>query len=202
MNCQSCGVALPVDARFCIECGAELPRQASTGATMALPRVAVGAIACATCGAASPAGADYCVRCGRRLADALPPMLPTPLAPPVLARPQLRQPRPTPQFAPMAPRRVRGSRIKYMSGVVFMIGIGLILLLKIPFWPAILVVCGLSSFLSAAGRGRVGGGLSSALWLFGLAFLFTTPRLFVPGLITLIGLSMILNLGRCRTRGP
>ncbi len=202
MNCPSCGVALPADARFCIECGFELPRPASTGATMALPRVAAGAVACPACGAGSPEGADYCVRCGRRLADQVPATLPTPPAPPVLARPQLRQPRPTPQFAPVAPSRARWPRLKHLSSAVLIIGIGLILLLKIPFWPTILIVCGLSSFLSAAGRGRMGGGLRSAIWLFGLTFLFSVPRLFVPGMIALVGLSIILNLGRWRMRGP
>jgi len=202
MKCPSCGVALPADARFCIECGFELPRLASTGATMVLPRVAAGAVACPACGAGSPAGADYCVRCGRRLADQVPATLPTPPAPPVLARPQLRHPRPTPQFAPVAPSRARWPRLKHLSSAVWIIGIGLILLLKIPFWPTILVVGGLSLFLSAAGRGRVGGGLRSAIWLFGLAFLFSVPRLFVPGMIALVGLSIILNLGRWRMRGP
>jgi ribosomal protein L40E len=193
MNCQFCGVELPADARFCIECGAEQPLRASTGATTLLPRSSATAIQCRVCGAASPEGADFCVGCGRRLAEPPPVSAPqpAPLSPPPA----------TP--APVAPRgRLRRRDARRISTAVFFIALGLLLLLKLPFWPMILVVCGLSSFVYGAIRGRVLSAVDNTLWLFGLAFLFTVPRLWLPGLIILIGMSVLISIGRKRLGVP
>jgi class 3 adenylate cyclase len=52
MKCPTCGTDNPANARFCIQCGAPLPR------------------VCASCGAVNPAGARFCNQCGAPLASA------------------------------------------------------------------------------------------------------------------------------------
>lgn len=84
-----------------------------------------------------------------------------------------------------------------MGGPIFLVGLGLLFLLKLPFFPAILVVIGLSLFVSEAARGNVVVGLRNTIWLFGLAVLFTIPRLWMPGIFVLIGLHALLG-GICR----
>jgi hypothetical protein len=163
-------------------------RPANTGATTALPRYADPGPPCPACGAASPEGADYCVRCGRRLADPAP--VPPPPAPIAVNRP--------PQAPPVVRHRRRRRRLEHAGGPVFLIGLGLLFLLKAPFFPAILVVIGLSMFVSAAARGKVAEGLQHTIWLFGLAVLFTIPRLWVPGIFVLIGLHALFGQ-MCKT---
>jgi hypothetical protein len=80
---------------------------------------------------------------------------------------------------------------------VFLIGLGMLFLLKLPFFPAILVVAGLSMFVSAAARGSITDGFRHAFWLFGLALLFTIPRLWVPIMVVLIGLNVLFDV-MCR----
>jgi Double zinc ribbon len=202
MICPSCGVELPHDARFCIECGVALPERASTGATVALPRLAPSAVPCPACGAAGPEGADYCVRCGRRLADPLPAPAPAPAPMQPASHPRMRRPRPALHLPPATRQRRHGRVGDGVGSALFLIGLGLLFLLKLPFWPAILVVWGLAHFVNYALRGRVLDGFAHTLWLFGLAFLFTVPRLWFPGMIILVGLSMLLHLGQRYARRP
>lgn len=185
MQCPSCSASLPEDARFCIECGADMRRPASTGATVVLPPTTEGAAICRACGAASPGYALFCVRCGQRISAA-----PTEYAPPRPVPPVIEMEPPStmtqrPQTQPF------GGPILWFP--VFMIGIGVLLLLRLPFWPMILVVIGLASFVSEATRGRLFNALQGSFWMFGLAFLFSVPRLFVPGIIILVGLSALLS---------
>lgn len=181
MQCQSCGAEIPDDAQFCIECGARAPVTASTGPTVHLPGVAV---ACRSCGTANPAGARYCVRCGQPVAA----MAGRPPAPQTLARPA------TP---PHYQRRHRQSAQRGGGlGFLFLIGLGAMLLLKVPIWPGILIICGLVAFAAEAMRGRYLRGLSGVVWLFGLAFIFTVPRLMLPGIFVLVGLSVLLEMAR------
>ncbi|NTU86402.1 MAG: hypothetical protein HGA45_44905, partial [Chloroflexales bacterium] len=88
------------------------------------------------------------------------------------------------------------------SGAIFLIGLGALLLLKLPFWPGILIIAGLTAFASEAMRGRYFNGLNSVLWLFGIAFLFMVPRLWWPGVLVLVGISVLLNMARRAARGP
>lgn len=193
MHCQSCGADLPDDARFCIECGADVARPASTGATVQLPRQAAApAIACRSCGAANPDYAVYCVRCGRPIAAP---------APAPTGGPQ--------SLAPAGPVRAPRQRWRGRSGVwegavgaAFLIGLGALFLLKLPFWPGILIVAGVAAFISEAARGRYYKGLTSVIWLFGLAFLFTVPRLWWPGMFAIIGLNILLDMLRRSLRHP
>jgi hypothetical protein len=200
MNCPACGAELPADALFCIECGVAVTRPATTGATTALPRFGAFAVPCPACGADSPEGADYCVRCGRRLTpEPARPAPPPPASGPVLSGPVLAAPP-----YPGRRQRRRGGRgaAGRAGGAVFLVGLGLLMLLKAPIWPTILIVIGLSSFARAAVRGRAAAGLGAVLWLFGLAVLFSIPRLLVPGLIAIAGISVLLHLGGRRARWP
>lgn len=201
MNCPSCAAELPADARFCVECGVEV-RPASTGETTALPRYAALATPCPACGAASPEGADYCVRCGRRLTA--PTLVPLPPPPAAVVKPRPpRRPRPAMQSPPpVLRRRRRGAGWEHAGGAVFVIGLGLLFLLKAPFFPAILVVIGLSVFVKRAARRGLASGLRHALWLFGLALLFTIPRLWLPVLFVLFGLNVLLKVVQKATQRP
>lgn len=189
MVCPSCGADLPADARFCIECGADVGRAASTGATVQLPRTPRTAVPCPACGAANPDYAVYCVRCGHRLSE--PPPAPIPTLGPDLGR-SLARPAPLPQYV----RRRRHARQGRggAAGAIFLIGLGALLLLKLPFWPGILIVSGLTGFFSEAMRGRYASGLSSIVWTFGIAFLFMVPRLWWPGILVLAGISILIQM--------
>ncbi|MFV9506622.1 MAG: zinc ribbon domain-containing protein [Oscillochloridaceae bacterium umkhey_bin13] len=194
MQCPSCRATLPEDARFCIECGADLRRPASTGATVALPRDAEGAAICRACGAASPSYALFCVRCGQRISAAAPTYAPSRPVPPVI------------DMEPPSTLTLR-SRTQTLGGVnlwlpIFLVGMGLLFLLRLPFWPMILVVVGLASFVSEALRGRLFNALQGSFWMFGLAFLFTVPRLFIPGIIILVGVSVLLGWLDKANRNP
>jgi class 3 adenylate cyclase/tetratricopeptide (TPR) repeat protein len=50
MTCPNCGTENPAGARYCIQCGTELPR------------------VCQTCGTVNPASARFCMQCGTPLA--------------------------------------------------------------------------------------------------------------------------------------
>jgi len=99
---------------------------------------------------------------------------------------------------PQASKRLLGGS----SVVILLIGLAVLFMLRLPIWPMILIVVGISSFVNEATRGRFYNGLSSVLWLFGLAMLFTVPRLFLPGLLILIALSIVLGFARRALRIP
>lgn len=196
MQCPSCGAQLPDDASFCIECGADLRRQASTGATVALPRIAEGTAICPACGAANPSYALFCVRCGQRM-DATTATTSRPL-PPVIDL----EPPQTLAYGPTYKPRRRGMSPWFP---IFLVGMGLLFLLRMPIWPFILPVIGLATFVNETVRGRLLSGMQSAFWMFGLAIIFSPgfgPRLFVPGMIVLVGGSILLGLIAKATRNP
>jgi hypothetical protein len=196
MNCPACAVELPADARFCVECGFEV-RPASTGKTTFLPRYAEGGPTCAACGTVGPEGADYCVRCGHRLTAPTLVPLPQPTQMVPASKPPRRQ-----YTAPARAKRRHRHAQKHLGGPVFLIGLGAIFLLKAPIFPAILVVIGLSVFVSAAARGGVVNGLKHAFWLFGIAVLFAIPRLWFPGLLVLIGLNVLFEMAQRAMQRP
>ncbi|NTV65211.1 MAG: zinc ribbon domain-containing protein [Oscillochloris sp.] len=200
MRCPSCDADLPADARFCIECGVTLA-SASTGPTVHLQPDKDGtSVRCAACGSANPSHAIFCVHCGRRMGD------PAAQAPPpraVITGDVLPGTPVLPAFGPR--RRARSGRSRdweIASIAVFMIGLGLLFLFSRLFWPGILLVIGISNFVRFAGRGQIGVGLRSVLWLFGLAFLFMLPKLFFPGIFVLIALSAILEALLRGARNP
>lgn len=183
MNCPSCGTELPPDAQFCIECGVAI-RQANTNPTVALPRTLDPALRCPACGSANPTNALFCVRCGEPIDPTQSTTLARP-APKTVAAP-VRPP------TPAAPRRRSPSRAWPYSGAIFLIGMGLIFLLKLPFLPALFVILGLITFISSAVSGNVLGGLSPLVWMFAMAVFFAVPRLGVPAIFVALGLQIIL----------
>lgn len=201
MQCQTCGADLPDDASFCIECGAAATAPARTGATVVLPRPAApaAAVICPACGASGPPDSTFCVRCGRRLGLAptapRPPVRPLPAGAPIARRP-------TPYGRRGQGRRGRGAGGSAFIPAVFLIGMGLLLFLKAPFWPALLVLIGITVFLGEATRGRYINGLRGVLWLFGIAFLVVTQRFWWPGILILMGVSVLLDTVERGSRRP
>jgi hypothetical protein len=79
-----------------------------------------------------------------------------------------------------------------LSGGIFLIGTGLIFLLRLPVFPTILAVVGASSALAGLATGRGWEGAQTGLWLLGLALLFHF-EIFWPGILILVGLSALLG---------
>jgi hypothetical protein len=85
---------------------------------------------------------------------------------------------------------------------LLLIGIGLIFLLRMPFFPTILAVLGLSSILARLATGQGWHGLQGGIWLVGLFLLFYFD-IFLPGILILIGvLALIGALTRPMLKWP
>ena len=98
--------------------------------------------------------------------------------------------------------RSRSSTYSALSGGILLIGIGLIFLLKLDFFPAILAVLGLSTIVAGLATGRGWYGIQGGIWLIGLFFLFHFDILF-PGILILIGISgLIAALTRPMLKEP
>jgi hypothetical protein len=88
-----------------------------------------------------------------------------------------------------------------LSGGILLIGIGVIFLLRLDFFPAILAVLGLSTIVAGLATGRGWYGIQGGIWLIGLYFLFRFDILF-PGILILIGISgLIAALTRPMLKG-
>lgn len=98
--------------------------------------------------------------------------------------------------------RSHSSTYGALSGGILLIGIGMIFLLKLDFFPAILAVLGLSTIVAGLATGRGWYGIQGGVWLIGLFFLFQFDILF-PGILILIGISgLIAALTRPMLKGP
>jgi hypothetical protein len=86
----------------------------------------------------------------------------------------------------------RSSVYSALSGGLLLIGVGLIFLLHLDFFPAILAVLGLSSVLAGLATGRGWYAIQSGLWLVGLALLFYFD-IFWPGILILLGISALVG---------
>ncbi|MGQ9493855.1 MAG: hypothetical protein ACUVR2_08845 [Anaerolineae bacterium] len=86
----------------------------------------------------------------------------------------------------------RSSRYAVLSAGLLLIGIGLVLLLKQPLFPAILAVVGVSSIIAGLSTGQGWFSIQSGLWLIGLFFLFYLDILW-PGILILIGISALIG---------
>jgi hypothetical protein len=76
------------------------------------------------------------------------------------------------------------------TGGIVLIGIGLIFLLELDFFPWILVVAGFASLPGSIAKEGLWAGSQSFLWLVGIALLFAFD-FFWPGILILAGLSTI-----------
>jgi hypothetical protein len=99
-------------------------------------------------------------------------------------------------MAPPIARRDRRSRAGWEAGglAIALISLGVLLLLKAPFLPAVLVAMGINDLVRNASRGKIARGIRNVLWLFGLAFLFFMPKLFFPGILVLVGINILLEM--------
>lgn len=88
-------------------------------------------------------------------------------------------------------RKKHNKLLHGMGGGLFMIGLGLIFLLDIPFWPWILLLIGISGTPSSIAEEGLGAGLQTFVWMAGLAIMFATGQWAL--ILILIGLSTILG---------
>jgi len=89
-------------------------------------------------------------------------------------------------------RRSIGDRLEGASGGFFLIGLGVLWLTGLSFWPWILAVFAVDSAFKALIKQGLRGVISSVFWLVGFLVLFTTGT-FWPGILILVGLSIVLN---------
>lgn len=76
------------------------------------------------------------------------------------------------------------------AGGILLVGIGVIFLAGIDFFPWILVVIGLAGVPGSVASKGFWAGLQGAVWMIGLALLFAFDA-FWPGILILVGLSML-----------
>ncbi len=89
-----------------------------------------------------------------------------------------------------------------LSGGILLIGLGIIFLTDIGFWPWILVVVGLAGLPASVAMKRGWYGWQGFFWMAGLALLFWSGR-FWPGILILVGLSALFGaLTREGLAGP
>ena len=80
-------------------------------------------------------------------------------------------------------RRDRKSALEGASGGIFLIGLGILFLSKVEFFPWILVVIGLAGLPGSVARKGFWAGIQGFIWLTGLAIW--------PGILILVGLSIL-----------
>jgi hypothetical protein len=83
-------------------------------------------------------------------------------------------------------------RVDQIAGGVFIIGLGLLFLGNIDFFPGILFVAGGSSLARGLAEGRRWYSVQGALWLIGIGLIFEFGFSF-PLILILIGLSMLFG---------
>ena len=159
---------------------------------------------CPNCGRNIPADSSICPYCGTRVvATALqdrPATGPTmrldsndQLAGPVAAE----QP-PAPQAAASSGSSF-GPRQAVPIGAIWLIGIAVLAITGL-WWPGILVLVGLTAFVSMINQGRLDQALSSLIFFCGMAVI-AWFNWWWPGMLILIGVMMLLNAGTLRKLG-
>jgi hypothetical protein len=161
---------------------------------------------CPACQRTNPVDARFCIYCSAQLNTEAPAVAASVAPQPVPATgPTTRlapeavsgytMPEPIPATATPAPSIHRGrAQFHQSGGALFLIGLG-VLFLTGNFWPGILVLIGLTGFISEAGRGRQQQGLGALIFFTGLAFLFWSGAFF-PGILFLLGIMALLNYHR------
>lgn len=84
-------------------------------------------------------------------------------------------------------------RADQISGGVFIIGLGLMFMGTLSWWPGILLVIGASSLARGLAEGQRWASMQGAVWMIGLGLLFTVG--FNLGfLLILVGASMLVGM--------
>lgn len=79
-----------------------------------------------------------------------------------------------------------------ISGGIFLIGLGILFLMRIGFWPWILVVLGLAGLPAALANRQGWAAWQGFIWMLGLAILFASGR-FWPLILILLGVSALVG---------
>lgn len=95
-------------------------------------------------------------------------------------------------FCKMESKHTMKGKLEGASGAIILIGIGLIFLLDISFWPWILFVVAAPAVLSGIAEGGLWAGLQGGVWLIGIGVLALLDAWW-PGILILIGLSMLVG---------
>jgi hypothetical protein len=87
-----------------------------------------------------------------------------------------------------------------LSAGIFLIGLGLLFLTHIGFWPWILVVIGAAGLPASLAHQRGWYGWQGFFWMLGLAILFWSG-FFWPGILILVGVSMLFGAATRESEG-
>ena len=159
---------------------------------------------CPQCNRNIPADSAFCIHCASQVGTAAEPRRPeAPATGPTVRLDPAQAPsafppagqaaaRPTRPTQPLRRGKHRGRGRSDGSAAIFFIGALLLLLMQVPFWPAILVLIGLAHFVQASSRGRGNHALAQLIFFGGLALLFWTHT-FWPGILILIIGSHVLR---------
>lgn len=79
-----------------------------------------------------------------------------------------------------------------LSGGIFLIGLGLLFLGRLGFWPWILVVIAFAQLPMLLAQNQGWAGWQGFFWLIGLAILFASGR-FWPWILILVGVSVLIG---------
>ncbi|NLE51217.1 MAG: hypothetical protein GX613_07400 [Chloroflexi bacterium] len=82
------------------------------------------------------------------------------------------------------------ARLDQAAGAFVLIGLGLIFLLDISFWPWIMFVVAIPAFLHGLTEDGTWGGVKGAIWLVGIGVIALLD-VWWPGILILIGVSML-----------
>lgn len=156
---------------------------------------------CPNCARKNPADARYCIYCATALQTNV-QSIPIEEEEPATGATRRLQPEPKPSYtmpqtpapAPAGPLPVPRTR-RYFGNdtlkAVWLIGLG-VLLLTGSFFPGILVLIGLTSYIRDNQHGQPQKGLRNLVFFTGLALLFWTNFIF-PGIFFLLGAMWLLN---------
>jgi hypothetical protein len=158
---------------------------------------------CSQCGRSNPDHARFCMYCGTEFVE----MTPEPQVKPATGptRRLDEAPAGTSEYRPIVqPTRPRsgtatanGKRVTQPNAAFWLIGVAMLFLTN-TFWPGILVLVGLSSYLHESNHGQHDKGWRNLLF-FGLLALLFWSNWFWPGILIVAGLMMLLSpkLRRC-----
>ena len=157
---------------------------------------------CPTCDRSNPEDAHFCIYCAAPLVAAeTSTAVPTTSSAERLApSPGMAVSEPAAAAAPVSAPEVpsvpsvawwNSRREQELGGAVWLIGLGLLFLTG-TFWPGILVLLGITTYLHETARGRQEAAVRSVIFFCGLAALFWSG-LFWPGILILAGLTALLS---------
>jgi hypothetical protein len=149
---------------------------------------------CPKCGRSNPEDSRFCIYCANPLAaseEVTAATGPTVLLDATSVAPAApTAPLPDSPIQPSVP--ANSGRKNQLTGAIWLIGLGILFLTKISFWPGILILVGLTSYIQEAARGRTQHALRSLIFFLGLTILFWTNRFF-PGILILLGVMALIS---------